>query len=316
LKNQYIKIKENLSKMNKDSIIFFDLDDTLWNIKNNDIWIIDKDKPYKPLIVIDNMEFSLIKAGVFKKDELPLNYNGNIFYISKDLFDIIKKKAKSENIERFGISVIQQVRKEILDKKEIDVLTHNIEHLRFDKSIDIGLLTARRNQKNHAEMINKLRLELKKINIEINKIFFVGGVDDNDSVKRKISVLLEHLIGLKIKDGKFIPIKQDWYKNVGFYDDDIKNINTANHIQRFLEDILRKTDDETFRIVLDRIHSFDLTLNTYLVVNNAVNRFKKNTVTLKEPLRFPLVENSNYLEKNMSSLIKSFQLFINQGRER
>lgn len=274
----------------KREIAMFDLDGTLWNIKNDDIWIIDKDKPYKPLLILDPLEFSLINSGKFVKDELKLDYNGSVYFISKALFDKIKLKSGSENIERFGISFIPKVRKEILDKREVDILIHNIEHLRFNKFIDIGVLTARSNQRNHAELINKLRLELKKYGIQIDKIFFVGDTLNDNVSRKKVSVLLEHLVGLKIKEGKFVSLKQDWYKKVSFYDDDINNIRAAEQIQRQLEDILNKTDDEVFRIILDRIQSFELTLDTYLVGDNEVNRFKKKTIVLKQPLKFPLHE--------------------------
>ena len=68
-------------------IAFFDLDGTLWSIKNDDVWIIDKEKPYKPVIILDKIEFSMISNGKYKLDELPLEYNGQTYYISKDLFD-------------------------------------------------------------------------------------------------------------------------------------------------------------------------------------------------------------------------------------
>lgn len=276
--------------MNKE-IVFYDLDGTLWNIKEEDIWIIDKEKPYKALIILDQLEFSLISNGKYKKDELPLEYNGQKYYISKELFEIIKKKSGSENIERFGISFIPLVRKEILDKREIDVLIHNIEHLRYSKFIDFGLLTARSNQKNHADIVNRLRLELKKIGIEISKIFFVGeGMRMGVDYKKKVYVLLEHLIGLKIKNGKFVSIKQDWYKKVSFYDDDPKNIDYANDIQFFLEDLLKRTDDELYKIIIDRINTQHLVLENYLVTDNEVNRFKKSTVVLRVPLRYPIKE--------------------------
>ena len=276
--------------MNRE-ICFYDLDGVLWNIKNEDVWIIDKDKPFKPVLILDALEFSLIQAGKFKKDDLKLEYNGSVYYISKDLFERIKKKSGSENIERFGISFIPLVRKEILDKREVDILTKNIEHLRYNKFVDIGLLTARSNQRNHVELVNKLRLELKKIGIEISKIFFVGeGTRMGVDYKRKVFVLLEHLIGLKIKDGRFISVKQDWYKKVSFYDDDMKNIDYADDAQMFFEELLRKTDDELFKIIMDRIKTQELTLDTYLVVDNELNRFKKNTIILREPLRYPIKE--------------------------
>lgn len=283
-------------------IAFFDLDGTLWNIKNDDVWVIDKEKPYKPLIIIDKIQFSLINNGQFKNDNLPLKYNGQIYYISKELFDKLKKKSGSENIERFGISFIPTVRKEILDKRELDILYYNIEHFRYNKFVDIGLLTARSNQRNHSELINRLRLELKKIGIDISKIFFVGNGDhSNVDLNKKVYILLEHIIGLKIKNGKFISIKQDWYKKVSFYDDDIKNIECANNIQTIFEDLLKKTDDDLFKIIIERIKNFELKVETNLVSNNELNKFKKNTIIIKVPIIFPIKEN-NYFRKNIQNI--------------
>jgi len=279
------------------------LDGTLWNIKNNDTWIIDKDKPFKPVLILDPLEFSLIQNGKFIKEDLKLDYNGSVYYISKDLFERIKKKSGSENLERFGISFIPLVRKEILDKREVDIFTKNIEHLRYNRFVDIGLLTARSNQKNHVELLNGLRIELKKIGIEISKIFFVGeGTRMGQDYKKKVFVLLEHMVGLKIKDGKFISVKQDWYKKVSFYDDNAQNIDYANDAQMFFEELLRKTDNELFKIIIDRVASYELTLDTYLVTDNELNRFKKSSLKLIEPLRFPIKESfmpyQTWLKKN------------------
>lgn len=271
-------------------LALFDLDGTLWNIKNDDIWIIDKDKPYKPILTISDIEFSLIKNGNYINDHMPLNYNGEKFYISKELFDLIKLKSKSDNIERFGISFMPKIKKELLNKKEFDVLLNNIEHLRYNKFVDIGLLTARSNQKNHSDLLNKLRLELNKIGIEIKKIFFVGNRGYTSSPDKKLQVILEHLIGLKISGNKFIYLKQDWYKRVSFYDDDIKNINYANNIQDYFNELLLNTDDELFNIIMDRINNYNLVLETNLVSNNQLNKFKKNKIILTKPSRFPIQE--------------------------
>jgi hypothetical protein len=282
--------------MNRE-IAFFDLDGTLWNIKNEDIWIIDKDKPYKALMILDKIEFSMIVNGKYRKDDHPLKYNGQTHYISNELFDKLKKLSKSDNIERFGISFIPLVRKEILDKREIEILFKNIEHLRYNRFVDIGLLTARSNQRNHVDVINKLRIELKKIGIEISKIFFVGeGLRLGQDYKRKTYVLLEHLVGLKIKDGKFISIKQDWYKKVSFYDDDVKNIDYANSVQEFFEDLLRNSDDDVFRIILDRINSYPLKLENNLITDNDINRFKTTSFILKEPMKYPLQKNNMFFD--------------------
>ena len=278
-------------------IAFFDLDDTLWKMEDQDIWIIDKDKPYKPVMSIDHIEYNNIKNKRYIKDNIIFDYNGNKFYIRKDMFEIIKKKSGSENPERFGISFMPITKKSLLDKNNFEFLVDNISHLRKNKFVEIGILTARSNQKNHAELLNKLRLEMSNIGLDIKKIFFIGnGLTKGYSYYDKTRVLLEHLIGFKILDGKFTDKKQDWYPRVSFYDDDIKNIEYANDIQIYLNDLLRKTDDDLFKIIYNRIKENDLKLETYLITGNKLNKFKKNVVSLQEPIRFPIQEKLNHLK--------------------
>jgi hypothetical protein len=276
--------------MNKQHISFYDLDGTLWN-NPNEIWIIDKEHPAKPVLVLDPIEFALIKRGHYRKDEIVLDYNGQCFYISEELSKKIQKRAHTENMERFGISLMPLVSRELLNKSQIEFLTNNIKHLRFDKFVDIGILTARSNQGTSSDQLNELRLELGKMGINIHKIFFVGkSVNTGQNYVNKMNILLEHLIGFKIRKGKFVSLKQDWYKKVSFYDDDPQNIHYANDIQRFFDEIIRKTDDEVFHMIIERIKSNNLQLDNYLVTTNDTNRFVKSTVILKEPTRFPIRE--------------------------
>jgi len=281
--------------MNK-KIVFFDLDGSLWN-NDNDIWIIDKERPSKPVVVLNPIEFALIKRGHYKKDNIVLDYNGQCFYISEELSKRIQKKVKTENMERFGISLMPFVSKELLNKSKIEFLLKNIEHLRFDKFVDIGILTARSNQRTSSDQLNKLRLELKNINIDLKKIYFVGtSVNTGQNYMNKINILLEHLIGFKIKTGKFVSLKQDWYPNVSFYDDDTQNIFYANDIQKFFEEIIRKTDDEMLHLIMERLDTVKIQLDNYLVTSNDINRFVKSTVILQKPMRFPIRERMKYIK--------------------
>lgn len=285
------------------NIAFFDLDGTL--IDNDyEVWIIDKEHPSKPLMVLNHIEFTLIKKGHYKKQNNVLDYNGQCYYVSDELLKRIQKKAKTENIERFGISTMPMVSRELLNKSKIVFLLKNIEHLRFDKFVDIGILTARSNQRTSSDQLNELRLELKNIGIDnIKKIHFVGkSVNTGQNYMNKINVLLEHLVGFKIKTGKFVSLKEDWYPHVSFYDDDTQNIHYANDIQKFFEEILRKTDDEVFHIIMERLDTTKLTLDTHLVTTNDINRFVSNKVVLQKPVRFPIME----------SRLMSFERFKNK----
>jgi hypothetical protein len=276
--------------MNKE-IHMFDLDGTLWNI-HSEIWVIDKEKPYKPIIKINNFEFSLIKNGIYKGDNILLDYNGNKFFISKEIWNKIYIKRKSENTNRFGISFKNFYNKKDLNKTKIDYKLDNIEHLRGKENIDIGLLTSRSNINTHSDIINELRLKLKDMGLPLNKIYFVGDKFDlsNNNINnfKKVNILLEHLIGFKIKDNKFISMRQDWYPNVFFYDNCKINIDYANNIQSFLNEILSKTDNDLFNIIIDRINSNDIKLNNNLITNNIRNRFKNTIISIKEPNKFPI----------------------------
>lgn len=289
--------------MNRE-IHMFDLDGTLWNIES-EIWIIDKEKPYKPVIKITELEFSLIKNGIYKKDNIPLDYNGNLFFISKKLWDKIYKRKKSENINRFGISFKKQKTKEDINNSKITFLLDNISHLK-GKKLDIGLLTARPNLKIHSDVVNELRLKLKDMDISLDKIYFTGDKfmhyhDDKYSIK-KVYILLEHLIGFKIKNNRFVPLRQEWYNNVHFYDDLKLNIDYANDVQIFLNELLEKTDDELLKIIIDRINSNEIILKNYLITNNDVNKFKIDTVKILEPYKYPVQE----------KIISKFKYFINK----
>ena len=276
--------------MNNKKIAFFDLDGCLWD-NDYEVWVIDKDHPSKPLHVLNPIEFALIKKGHYKKEDICLDYNGQKFYISEELSKRLQKKSHTENIERFGISLMPMVDKKLLNKSKLEIYIKNIEHLRYNKHVDIGILTARSNQRTNSDILNKLRLELENIGINIKKIFFVGeSVNKGQNYMNKVNVLLEHLTGFKIKGGKFVPLKQDWYPNVSFYDDDTQNIHYANDIQKFFEEILRKTDDELFHLILERLDTVKIKLDNYLVTTNDTNRFVKSSVTLEKPTRFPIRE--------------------------
>lgn len=297
--------------MNKE-IHFFDLDGTLWKI-HSDIWVVDKEKPYKPVIKISSSEFSLIKNGIYKNDDIPLEFNGSKFFISKNLWAKISKRSRSENKERFGISFNNFYDKKELNKSQVDYLMDNISHLRGKKNISIGLLTARSNMKTHSDVVNKLRLELKNMGIHLDKLYFVGDKfkvehDDKASLK-KVYVLLEHLIGFKIKNNRFVPLRQDWFNKVHFYDDHKMNIDYANDCQRILNDLIKNTDDEIHNIIIERINTNDLLLYNYLVTNNEVNRFEMNVVDLQEPDKYPI-----RMEEKRLNNFDNF-IFVNESKK-
>ena len=148
------------------------------------------------------------------------------------------------------------------------------------------------------------------IGIEIYKIYFVSDkffYTHNETISlNKIHRLLEHLIGLKIEDGKFVPFKQDWFNKVYFYDDEKLNIDYANDIQVIFNRIMKETDDDLFKLVIERIKNNEVILINNLITNNEVNLFETTEIKLEEPDKFPIKIDSEY--------VKNFNKFVNESK--
>jgi len=276
-------------KPNNNKIHFFDLDGVLWETDSK-VWVVDKEKPSIPIIRLSKQEINKILSGVYLKEELEIEYNGEIFYISNDIFNRINRKKKI-SIERLGLSWIEFYDADYINNSKVKHELKNILHLQNTNDI-ICILTGRAYQDRHAKILNNLRLSLLDIGLSIYKVYFVSKrfyyKQNNEISLNKAHILLEHMIGIKIEDGAFIPIKQDWYNNVYFYDDDKTNIDYANDIQTLFDRIMKKTDDELFLTIIDRIKKNDITLVTNLVTNNDANRFYTKKIILTEPIRYPL----------------------------
>jgi hypothetical protein len=279
-------------------IAFFDLDNSLWYIKS-DIWIINKNKPNIPILKISPVEFALIKGGIYVKDDILVEYNNESFFISRDMMDRIQRKSPKIRLGDIGISYAEFFDDDILNKKEVILLLDNIKHL-IGKNIEIGVLTARSDRKKHANLLNKLRLKLKEYGLEIDKIYFVSeairmiGYDDGVTYDKN-KILLEHLIGLKVEDNKFVPIKKEAYNKVYFYDDVKSNILNLNNLQDYFDYLVRNSETEVVEFVNNRLENNTLLLINNLISNNNVNPFDTKTIKLKSPVKFPIRVQDNKL---------------------
>ena len=283
--------------MNKE-IAFFDLDNTLWYIKS-DMWIINKNNPSDPILKISPVEFALIKSGIYIKDNISINYNGETFFISKDLLERIQRKYKNIKTSDLGISYSEFFDENILNKKDVKFLLNNIKHL-IGKNVEIGVLTARTDRKKHSILLNKLRNKLKEFGLEISKVYFVSDsireIDFNDRVVyNKNIVLLEHLIGLTIENDRFLPIKKDSYNKIYFYDDVRSNILNSNSLQDYFDFLIRNSEDECLEYARNRVNNNNLILINNLITNNEMNPFETKIIKLREPIKYPIRVSDNKL---------------------
>ena len=290
-------------KPNNRKLHMFDLDGTLWNIDAK-VWIIDKEEPHKPIIRLDSYEVNRILSGLYMKDNMKILYNGEEYYISNVLFSNINKKRRIP-IERLGLSWIEFNDEKYINNEKVEFLFDNIKHLRGTDDI-VCLLSGRAHRERHADVLNTLRKGLMDLGVEIYKIYFVSDkfhYKHSDIISlNKVHILLEYMVGLKIENGNFVPFKQDWYNDIYFYDDEKMNIDYANDVQNILNRILKNTDDDLFKMVVERLNT-KISLTNNLVTNNKVNLFESTNVILKSPAKFPIKD----------EYIKKFNKFLDES---
>ena len=273
--------------MNK-TIHFFDLDRTLWSIDTRP-WVIDKNNPSKPIIRLSKEEALYILSGIYKNEEQMIEYNGKSYWISEEMLEKIQKKRKIE-LEDLGISFIESTNPEYYDK--VKFFVENVRHVTQEDNVDIGILSSRYSVDNDNELLKVLVDKLAELGLEINKFYYTNDSFSHSNTNKmnvdKMKILLEHMTGFHIENDHFVPIKQNFYENIHFYDDEPQNINVANDIQDFLEEYLKNSEDEVFERISKRIGEQKPTLYTHLITNNQLKRFKTTEIKLAQPIKFPI----------------------------
>lgn len=257
---------------------FFDLDDTLWRSTAR-LVIIDKKYPEKIIKEIPQNMIGGLKT-YYKRDNNMIYYNGETYYLPNSIVDELKI-----NLSDIGISYREWKEEGYICA---EFMLNNIKHLKNKENYEIALLTARANKEEHKEIINELNSDIKQIlKKPIKKVYFINDLDNNRNdditATRKATILLEHLIGLKIKNGKFIAIKQDHYDEVSLYDDNDTNIKTVNSMQKLFDHYITETDDNIRNEIIRFVRNKELYYTSYKVTNNIIEPFIENRQRLLTP---------------------------------
>ena len=275
---------------------FFDLNSLITT--NSKVWIVDRDKPNKPILRIPKSDFNLIKKGVYKKDDIKFEMQGESYWISKELFDQIKIKAKNQNlnISKLAFSMQEFMNKDIIENNDFTIHLENIRHLK-NTSGDIYIICSKNTKNNYELIISKLEDKLKEIGLVVKSYYYISETfynrDEDDINNKKVRLLLQHIIGLKTEGDKFSHTEITKYDVISFYDDELRVIELAKNANNVLQFLIENSED----LVKDRVKEILKESQCELVINqvtfNKVNLF----VTTKVELQY-------------QNVIKKFESFV------
>lgn len=291
--------------MNK-IIHFFDLDSTLWNLASK-WWIVAKSNPSEPLIRITQEEGAHCLSGHYKKDNLFVEAQYPI-WISASMWEEIQNLNSNIKLNDLDLRFDEFSERKHLDfqAEHMYYYLDNIKHL-IRHNDTIGLLTARGGKTNHDLLLKKLRDVLwdEGVHIEDRKIYFVNDPSlkrlHSSSSELKACILAEHLLGYKIYVDGFRKEQQDLYDEVHFYDDEWKNIETCNDINKIVKKYLSLTKDTIIvKEIEHRINNNNLKLVNYFVPPNKEKQIfnihiENNTENVSERKIFNYIQ---WIKKN------------------
>jgi hypothetical protein len=214
---------------------------------NAKAWVISKDSPNIPILKISKYEFNLFKSGIYKRHDNKITFNGIVFYLDDKTMEKLKRKCKQRDcdISNMGISMQEFLNKEIIDEMDVDINMDVFKPL-INSTDHIYIICPKKTKENYQTHIEKLEDSMREIGLKVENYYFLSETFYNrnrdETAFYKIKLILQHLIGLKIKDEEFINEEILKYEHISLHDDSFKTIELANDINKVLEKFLEKTE--------------------------------------------------------------------------
>ena len=275
---------------------FFDLNTLI--TMNSKVWIVDKLKPNNPLLRISKSEFNLIRKGVYKKDNIQFEISGERYWLSEELLNKIKIKAKNSNVDvsSLSFSMKEFMSPELIEQSDFTIHLENIRHLKNSQD-DIYIICSKNSRRSYESLIDKLKEKIEEFGLIVKDFYFISETfynrDRDDIIHKKIRLVIQHILGLKTADTKFTEEEITKYDEVTLYDDDLNTIKLATNANEVLHVLANNSEDDVKEKIKEILKQNECELIICQVTFNKVNTF----ITTKVQLHW-------------TNIIKKFESFI------
>ena len=274
---------------------FFDIN-VLLDI-DSQAWVVSKKNPNVPIMKISKSNFNLIKSGIYRKQENKIEFNGHVFWLPTKMMNALKIKAKRNKIDfsQLAISLQEFINSEIIENLDYNINLDIISELK-NSTDDIYIICSKQNKRNYEPIISKIQEKLIEEGLLIKDFYYINENflnQNDDEVKiKEMRLLLQHLLGYKTENNKFIDKEVERYDQVFFYDNNLDTLKVCDDINNLLETILSKTDNGLRDVIKEDIVDFRPTLFVNKINDNLYNRKETKKVII-----------------NLSTLIQKFESF-------
>lgn len=278
---------------------FFDLNTAI--VVESEVWIVSKKNPNQPLVKISQSEFNLIRKSIFRNKGELIKIEGVDYWIGPELFEKIKNRCKSLNVEitNLAFSMQEFMKPDIIKSLDYKIWKEHFIRLK-NSDDDIYFICSKNTKSNYEYLIDKLETFLRdELGLKIKNYYFISETfynrDEDKTAHKKVRLLLQHLVGYKTNGDLFTDEELPKYDKIYFYDDEIKTLNLASSINDVLRFLLSNSEVELKKSIESLVKSQDISLDIRSVTYNKVNMFTSKEVVL-----------------SLDRIMKTYERFINR----
>ncbi len=263
---------------------FFDIESIVSS--DSKVWIVDRKSPKFPIMRISESDFALIKSGIYKSHGNQIKFAGKEYWLSSDMMGELKIKCKNlkSDVANLAFSMREYMDSDLIESLEYEIRQDCIQHLKNSQD-DIYIICSSNTKENYEKIISKIEGKLEKLGLSVKKYYFISETfyerDSDDISRKKVRLLLQHLVGFKTEGDKFTDEKLDVYDCVSYYDEDEGSVRLASNANGLLNILAGNSEDSIKNAVKEDIKSRKPKLKSILVSPNRVNRFSVSEVSLE-----------------------------------
>lgn len=263
-------------------------------------WIVSKDRPNYPIMVISKNDFKLFKGGIYKNQNNKINFNGKDFFLPNDVYNRLKIIVAKKNIDitNLAISLRPVQDSELLASQPYHFDLTILDNLK-NTTDDIYLLSMELTEQSLSIIIEEFLLEVKKLGLNIKKIYYINSSINNYEnsystfLVRKI--LLQHAIGFRTDNNILTNNEIDRYDKIMYYSNLYDTLNYPIEINYVLDDLYKESPDNIKRVIRDEFMYLKPLIVANYYTSNTLNRVNtsKHVLSLNNIMTFESFKYNN-----------------------
>ncbi len=240
-------------------------------------WIVDKTRPNVPIMKVSRHEFNLYKSGVYRSQNNKVEFNGVTFWLPSDVYGLLKVRLKDSpaRLGNLAISMQEFMNRELVENMPFEVNSETVSMLK-NKTDDIYIICPRQVHRSYRAHLDRLIGELSNSGVKVKNQYHLSESFHNQSDDllsfRKARLLLQHAVGYKTDDRRFVDTEVAQYSKILVYDSNRSVLGLKTEVNDVLRMLLKGTEDGLSRVIIEDIQDNRPGIELNYMTGNEVNR--------------------------------------------